>query len=469
MNRGALSCLMFLPLLFLAKTLSAQSSEIRAPLRLDEKASLRLQNSQYISSGANYYRKDASGENTSVILSLDKKAKLFSGIDGRVDLKDEYSATENWNYLNIYQLYGEKRVEGVNLSFGRKLELWSAMDDEWKQGVFHSRYMQNRLKPEPAGLFGFFAGQNLDKRSWSVAILPLYIPDMGAHFTVENHRFVSQNPWFDPPVANFRFRGEAGDIRYSVKQPPIGEIALNPGLIASYEQDIGSASGWRTTLAHKPVPQLLLGFPSLNRVIVGNNEDYLQVEITPKVMYHSVAAVESWTDLGAWTLSSGVTLDAPVGSAFDQTYTKQTYAPAWIYQLSASRPLEQEGRFAARVKLGVLKIQGGAESDRGVFATEKSLFEKRFQYNEAYLASVVVPVRGLLKGPIDTQARVVYDRIQNGGSIGFSVGYTVAPRWRIDTEMELLGLIGEDAAEKNGFLSNYRANDRVAVGTSYVF
>lgn len=468
MIRGAFSLLMVLPL-FSFSSSWAQVSETRTSFDFQDHASLRLSNSQYVSSNTGFFRDDARSENTSLTLLLKKKSRLPLGFEGHFDIKNEYSATENWNYLNVFELYASKRVSGVDLSLGRKLELWSATDEEWKQGVVHSRYMQNRLTPEPAGLFGFFAGQDRETVSWSVGILPLYIPDIGAHFTVENGRFQSRNPWFDPPVDRFRFRGEDGEIRYSVNQPPVQEIALNPGFITTVESDVGRASSVRLTLAHKPVPQLLLGFPSLNKVFVGTNADYLQVDVTPQVIYHSVAALETWNQVGQWTLSSGVTVDAPIGAAFDESYTKQTYSPAWIYGFTASRPLEEEGRYAARLKFGVLKIQGGAAADRGVFAREKSLFERRFQYDEAYLAALHLPVRGWLRRPIDTETRLVYDRIQNGGTFAFAVGYTVAPRWRVDAEAEFLGLLGGDRQEKNGFLSTYRANDRVALGTSYVF
>ncbi len=470
MDRFALSfCVSILLILSLGLgRVSANESRMRLS-DSKENIQLRLQNSQYVSAGANYYREGATSENTSLALQLDKSWRLPRGFLARVDFKNEYSGSENWNYLNVYQLYGHTRFEGVDFTFGRKIELWNAIDAEWKQGIVHSRHMQNRLRPEPAGLFGLFAGQRTANGNWLTGVLPLFIPDIGAHFFVQEGRLTSQNPWFDPPASRFRFRGEAGEIRYSVKPPSASEIALNPGWIGSLEHDFGAESGVRVTLAHKPIPQLLLGFPSLNRVIVGANEDYLQVDITPKVMYHSVASVESWTRAGEWTLTSGVTLDAPNGNAFDSTYTKQTYAPAWIYALTASRPLEEEGRFAARLKFGVLKVDGGATRDRGVFAREKSLFERRFQYDEAYLLALQYQLRGITKRPLEASARLVYDRIQNGGSLGLQLGYLPAPRWRIDAEIEMLGLLGNDNGEANGFFSTYRANDRLALGTSYVF
>ncbi len=474
MNRGALLCLMVLALtLSSAKGLAAQvaaasvKTSIQSPSA--NKNILRVQSSQYFSSGANFYRDGASSENSSLSLFLDREDRLFAGFAARTDLKNEYSATENWNYLNVYQLYAHKQVRGVTLAFGRKLESWSRTDDEWKQGVFQSRYMQNKMKAEPAGLVGFFAnGQTGRSVAWSVGVLPLYVPDISAHFSTENHQFVSRNPWFKPPASSVPFKGQELPVRYRVNQPPTNEIVANPGLIAKVESEFKN-SGFRVSGAYKPVPQLLLGFPSLNRVIVGANEDYLHVEITPKVMYHWVAATEGWAQLGRWSLGAGLTHDRTIGDAFGADFTSQRYSPAWIWSLSATRALQQEGPRAARIKFGAIKIAGGAKPDSGEFGSARSLFEKRFQYDEAYMAGIVFPLRGWFRQPLETEAKVVYDRLQNGGSLSLAAGYSPAPGWRIDGEVDVIGLVSPAAQVENGFFSNYRANDRVGVGTSYVF
>lgn len=429
---------------------------------------LRVQNSQYISSGATFYRDGASPNNSSLSVWIDQEKKLAGGTFGRADIKDEYSATENWNYLNIYQLYIRRKVEGVKFALGRKLESWSAADDDWKQGIFQSRYMQNKLWPEPAGLVGVFAAGGDEQVSWMVAGLPFNVPDFAAHFSIEKSQFVSKNPWFDPPVSNFRFRGQDGNIRYRVAEPPINEVIFHPGLIAKTElQD--KSGGVRLTGAYKPVSQLLLGFPSLNRVIVGANEDYLQVDITPKIKYHWVASIDGWVKAGGWSLGGSVIHDHVLGQGFDDSFTSQRFSPAWIFAATASRPLEEEGPYAARIRFGVLKIEGGARRDSGVFATDRSLFEKRFQYDEAYTAGLFVPVRGVLAKALDSEARVTYDRIQGGGVLSLNLGYSPAPGWRLEGEMDILGLISAQGGETTGFFSNYRANDRIGVGTSYVF
>ena len=432
-------------------------------------ASLRLQNSQYISSATNFYRDDASSNNSSLSLRLTQDKRWRKNFGTKLDIKDEYSATENWNYLNIYQSHLHMRMPyAVALSAGRKIEVWSTGEEDWKLGIFQPRYMQNKLRPETAGLSGFLFSSSVKSYVWTVGVLPLFVPDLGAHHWIDNHRFASKNPWFDAPAPTYRFRDTNNDIRYSTNKPSVGKVLFNPGLSAKVENS-GSQLGTRLSAAYKPVPQLLFGFPSLNRVVVGSPGDYLAIEVTPKVVYHWIASVDAWRRLGEWNLTGGVSHDHPLRDKFNDGWTSQTFSPAWIVTLSASRPLETEGANAARVKLGLVKIAGGLGGDQGVFASERSLFEGRFQYSEAYMAGFMLPVRGFLRSTIETEAKIIYDRLQNGGVVSVSAGYNLNRDWRVDGELDVLGLVSGRAANETGFFSSYRANDRVGMGMSYVF
>lgn len=431
-------------------------------------ASLSLKNSQYVSNGTAYYRDGAGRDNSSISLFLNRELKYRKSLTAKTQVKDEFSSTENWNYLDVYQAYGTYRVNGWQLSAGRKMETWSSSEEEWKQGVFQSRYMQNKLRPQMAGLTGAFASSSYKSFLWTVGVLPVFVPDLGCHFWVDNNKFASKNPWFLPPASGYRFNDTVNDIHYSVDKPSAGEVIRHPGFAAKVEHS-GSQFGSRLAGAVKPVPQLLYGFPSLNRVVVGTNGDYMDLVVTPRVTYHWIASADMWSKFGKWDVTGGLTHDHPFGDKLPAGSTSQTFDPAWIWSVIGTRPLEIENFAAMRLKLGFLKIEGGLGKDRGEFARPVSKFEGRFQYDEAYLAGLAIPVRGLFKNALETEARVVYDRIQNGGTMSLVAGYAFNRDWRTDFEMDFLGLSGTDSQNETGFLSTYRANDRVSLGMSYVF
>lgn len=442
-------------------------AEISTPRAL--KNSLSIQNSQYVSFGRGYYRPGAADSNLSLALRLDDQwhwRKTAFHLAG----KNEYSVTENWNYGDVYDAHGEINLGGFKLSLGRKLERWSEWENDWRQGVFQPRYLENKLRPEFAGLTGVFASQELGPVKLTAGYMPIFIPDFAAHFWVENDKFVSRNPWFLPPASTFSFQNVAGDLRYSVNTPKTEKIVLNGGGIAKAEfahKDLYLA---RLAFAYKPSEQLLLGFPSRNQFQVRANEDFMSIEITPRVFYQRVVSADQVIKLNNWTVSASAIYENPQDN-IPKDFTTSTVAPAMIYGLGVSRPLEAEGPNAARLTLGALKIDGGDKPDRGDFAqgAGKTLFERRYQYYEAYSLGLSKPWRGLGRFPLETGAKLIYDRLQNGGVVSLSCGMNFSKEFRADLQVDYLGLLTGPAKIPDGFLADYRANDRIGVGMSYVY
>jgi hypothetical protein len=431
-------------------------------------ASLNLQSSQYVSSGQTYYRDDAGSSNSTVGVTVDlqNRWKRFST---RAFFKDEYSGTEKWNYLNLYELkavfpFGKES----NVIAGRHLDTWAVWDDLWRLGVFQPRYTQNKMRPETAGLTGFYLIQKNKSQSLTLGVLPVYIPDLGAHFYVRNNKFHSENPWFNPPASQFVFREEVSDIHYSVDMPNAWHIIANPGLISKYEANYGPYSG-RLTGAYKPVQQVMLGFPSEGRMVVGEKDDYMMIDIAPKVIYSRVVAFDNTLRSGVWTFYGGLAYEQPDDTNMPSSWTSQQVKPAWITSLGVTRPLEDEGPMAARISLSMLTVEGGDARDKGEFAGDVSLFEPRYQYLEAYRLGFSKPWRGIFKFPLDTEVAAIYDRKQNGGSFSFSSGLNYSKELRFSFEADFLGLLGTKAEVSDRFFSMYRANDRVGLGMSYVY
>jgi hypothetical protein len=85
------------------------------------------------------------------------------------------------------------------------------------------------------------------------------------------------------------------------------------------------------------------------------------------------------------------------------------------------------------------------------------------------MVELVKPWRGLWRRPLTTGLRALYDRRQNGGVFSFESGMELGEGWSADLQIDFLGLFAGRAEVTDGLLSTYRANDRVALGMSYVF
>lgn len=426
-----------------------------------------LQNDNYVSSSQPYFRDSAEPVSGSVAVGMagDWRYRNFAfQFLGR----DEYAAAERWNYVNVYELAVEYHPsERWTLTLGRKLNTWNEWEGPWHQGIFQPRYTQNKLRTESAGLTGLFLETKRDEWRMTAGLLA-HIPDFGAHFFVRDHRFYSANPWFNPPADTFVYNSNLQDIRYSVNKPSPGEVVARPGFAAKsgYRRGLHFL---RASFAYKPMPQFLLGFRSRNQVVLGDEVDFMRVRIEPRVAYHRVTSADYSLKSSSWIWSASLTHENPVYDSLSDDFTAQQVGPAWISALQITRFLEEEGPSAARGTLGWLRVQGGDRPDRGDLAGDETLFERRYQYTDAFMFTLSKPFRRGLRFPLEMEARWIYDRLQNGGVFSLSAGRNVSRDMRISLEADFLGLLGRDARVKDGFLSMYRANDRVGMGMSYVF
>lgn len=425
----------------------------------------RLEQSDYFSADRAAFGEDGSRLNTSLSLRINYLVGRSTGLQFKVKGKNEYSMAEKWNYGDIHEFYIAWREENLQVSAGRKLETWATWDSDWQLGVFQPRYLENKIYREEAGLTGIFFATKSDKVSATLAYLPLNIPDFGPHFYVRDGSLYSRNPWFHPPTDRFYLRGIAGDIRYSVQEPEAMAVLNNPGAAAKLEYREGGFSS-RLSAAYKPLSMLLISFPSEKRETLTDDGDHFHINIIPRVVYDRIVSWDNSYQNEEWRYSLSVAHDNPEDKGGAANSTSQQVLPANIFAGNIERQMN-EGAVSARV--GFIKVHGGDAPDRGYFADEKTLFDRRFMFYEAYLAAVKTKFSSALKYPIDTELKVIYDRIQQGGILSVGAGVNFTRELRANLQADFMGLLSSSATVNDGFFDTYRANDRVAMGVSYVF
>jgi hypothetical protein len=428
---------------------------------------LILQSSRYVSGSQPYFRDSAETLDGSAAVRANGEWR-FRKFHFSLRGEEMYDTAERWNYLNLHELAVEYRPsEHTAIAFGRKLYIWNEWETLWHQGVFQPRYMLNKLRSEPAGLTGVFAEAGSRDFHLTAGVLA-NVPDLGAHFYIRDNKFYSANPWFNPPADTFVYNSNLQEIRYSMDKPVPLKVIAKPGFSAKAEYQSGRHF-FRGSLAYKPMSQFLLGFASRNQVVLGDDADYMRVRIQPRLAYHQLYGADYVAKISTWVLSVSATHEHPVADSVPEDFTAQQVGSAWISALQVSHMLEDEGPQAARVSWGYLKVNGGDRPDRGDLAGRETLFERRYQYSDALMLSLNKPFRRGRRFPIETEARWIYDRSQSGGVFSLSAGQNISRAMRVAMEADFLGLLGRDARVKDGFLSVYRANDRVGLGMSYVF
>jgi hypothetical protein len=454
-----------------AKSVTALESKSVSTAATISASSFELLSAQYFRANTNFYRSGAKAENNSFTLNLQERRTWGKRRSAEISMRNEYSSSEEANYLNVHQVYAAYRLDsGVQLSFGRKMEDWSTWENTWSQGLFQSRYIQNRLHPEMAGLSGLFINLPRGRHDFLLALLPMSVPEFGPRFFVRDGKFVSPNPWFNPPASMFEYRQQFGAIRYSLNRPTTLEAISYPGFAARYQFRPQENHHLRISYAFKPLPLFLLGFPSRERVQVRVEGEEMGVEINTRMLYHQVLSTDYTFRAANWDIGISAVYERPSLDTGPADWTSQQIGPALIGSITASRSLEDSGAQAARLRLSAMKMIGGDRPDQGDFANPtSSLFERRYQYTEAYMLGLQKPLRGWMREPIINEVSLLYDRMQNGGFARLSSTIAFERNWRAELRLDVLGLMGESGVIKDGFLGNYRANDRVAMGMSYVF
>lgn len=430
-------------------------------------ANLKFLSTHYVRSNTMYFREDAESQISSLQLDVvwRKKAKYFNE---HIHLGNKYNASEEANYIKPYEFYVEKELSDQHkVGVGRKLVTWSEADRFWSQGLWQPRFIDDKMRIEEAGLSGAF--YQLEKAKWNFTFmyLPIFIPDMGPQFKSSDGKFVSGSPWFRPPPESVKILNVSTPIQYSLEEPSKTEILNHPGVASKLE--IKNKNGYsRVAYAYKPVNQLLLGFPFyLGLAQPGVSVD---IDINCRVIYHHLVTVErnlNLTNQSSLLLSS--TYESPNRDDTPASWITQETKEAVVAQALWQKQFDSSS-WLRRYYFGLLNLWGGDAPDRGEIATERTFFERRYQFQRAVTAGFDWPV-GYIKGiALLASARAQYDLQQQGGVVTSDLSYQYNPQWTFLVSADVIGLTNDSNSDINdGFLGLYRANDRFMAGVNYVF
>ncbi len=453
-----------------AESLTQSQYSIISPNSLfkNEGSSLAWNFSSYFRSNQNYFRSGAESELTDLDLHL--KGSI-TPLRLTYNLRDTYRIGENFNYIKPYELYvNAYQSPNVDINVGRKLLSWSRADSYWMQGLWQPRFLDDRFVTEQAGLTGVFLEKKWSMGKSSFWATPLHVPETGPDFSIEEQQFVSGSPWFKTPPSTVIIRGQATKVHYRVNKPELEEIVVNPGVGFNWQSEDAEVRRYlsRLSLAYKPMEQLLLGFPFFLELSETEDSSSLNVEVNPRVIYHRIATWETENVISTpqlkTALRTSLTFESPERDSTPEPWITQEVSDAFIASVWAVTPV---GR--GLVDVGWLHVWGGDEPDKGEFAPEGTLFERRYQYLHAVRlggeSGSYYAGGWTLKGG----SRFIYDFEQAGLTWTNELVAMPTEDLSLHVRADIIGLTGDEEKIANGFIRTYRANDRVQAGVKYVF
>jgi hypothetical protein len=423
---------------------------------------LDLQGTEYVDKGRSYFRDDANKANLALGFETRADVKQDSGYRFAWDIRSQYSFIEKWNYFKPAELYAGVESDSGGIWFGRKKFTYSQWEERWNTGLFQPRYMDDKLHPTTAGLIGLFAEKKYKSVRFLGGLLPVSVPELGPHYWIADGDMVSPNPWFNPPPASFQYGGQETAIDYSVKQPDTWSAVSKPGAVLQVEADLSDSVLVRTSYAYKPMPQMLLAFPI---VLLLPGTAY--VELKPRFLYHHVVNQDLVIKSGPAEYGLSAAHESPVQDKFPDDWEKQETRDATFASAYATTTLDDSKQWC--LTGSVLKIWGGDRPDSGPVETNRTLFERRFQFTEA--GSLELRKRWSINGwpGLNSGLKVIYDRLQSGIVYSGDIVAKFNDQFAVRASADFFDLAAGHINMPDGFLNVYRGNDRFSLGITYGF
>ncbi len=369
------------------------------------------------------------------------------------------------NYL-VKELYASYQLsEKVKPTVGRKKYEWSALDSYWLTSVWQPNFAIDLLRPEEQGLFGVFLDYKRENVELVAFATPIFIPSIGPEIREEGGSLVSDSRWYRRPSNEFNFNDRTNAVTYKLNIPDIQELLGKPGMGFSGRIGNKESGPWMTTSAgYKPMNQLLL--KRQNYKII--DQDQVDVKVKPDASYHGVFS----TDIGYTFEKLKTTVsyleDNPIEKKPEVDWAIQSPQGLRAYSLLFDFQVPYFFERTLQMQLGYLRVFGGEIVDITTEGRDTvTLFDERLKFKNSISVKLQGEIIRVSQKPLVTKISYLYDYGQNGSLVGTEFHYYPATHWSVLLGADILGVQSEDSS--SGFLNQYRANDRVYGGLSYVF
>jgi hypothetical protein len=432
------------------------------------KTALNVEYSSYVRSNQTYFGGDEKADQMSTAgLSLQHENRVGRK-HSKIDLKAFHSFAEDHSYINVGDLYGDYTRADTNYTFGRKRVNFSAADEFWQTGLWQPRFMWDRMLPESNGLTGVFiqGAENSNTRA-NFFISPLYMPEETQKYEEQNGKITSRNPWFRPPPPQVNLFEDVTDVRATVDEPKIEDVVTALSLGFRVDHDINENLTLGGAYGVKPINQTLLGYRY--KIVTANGEQYARINIEPTWPYHHIFTTDAATKNGPWRTLSSLTYESPFQLDKDPVKITQQLSDMVVASFTFGFDLLGEGATATQLYAGIMKAWGALTPDGGEDISGTTQFELRQRWLEAYRVGIKHPVWSKWRR-LNNSFEVTYDRIQNGATLSSQAEYNFYDAWVATASLDLLGVLDSKSGDYDtAFIRQYRANDRVSLGLSYVY
>lgn len=354
----------------------------------------------------------------------------------------------------------------IGIQVGRKKVTWNQADDLWEMGVWQPRNRWDYIDPLPVGLVGGFLSWRTPLVSTDIFASPGFLPEAGPASALNNGKFNSSSPWFQPPSPYLSFNQQLVPIRYSIDTYDVMQIVKNAGFSGRMRVGLQDQGPFlQVAGAYKPMNQLMLGYDGV--LNLGSQE--ANIRLRPSVAYHRLVGVDgglqNWNGLSQKFSVLGETVLMP-SHADGYTYRQASDALTWMSDTS----FELNKDYQTTFRLGFLRRLGGNAPDKGKDARPgESIFEDRYPFTSAARIGASSRLGFLNLEKVSAKTELTYDFLMQSEIYRLQLNYQPAAQWNLVLGADILGSQLPAEVYSQDWIRSFSINDRVYGGVSYVF
>lgn len=368
-----------------------------------------------------------------------------------------------------------------HFGFGRKIETWSALDHEWKMGLWGPLFNWDPLRPQEQGLAGFFSKIKLS--NWEVTFFgsPLFFPDQGPQFALNEGSFESHSRWFSPPQERIEVFQKESDIYYKLQKPRTEEIVLQPSwAMRLLYGDPGEGFWGQWSISYKPMNQLHLGVEAFRSIALQESFGSTVAVIHAGTVNHQLNTLEvgrTWNGAKLWLSASEET---PGSSDMNPVWEQPPLFESRVFGAHLSHPLPLPMLSASHLSWNYVQTEErrqvgtqGADGAGGVLLAGESedRFSQRFPLQRGVGLKWEAKLSETVARRVGWETQYVYSFPDRAAWFSASAKWGVSSQLTLVAGIDVLGASPSDSGkilEKSTF-SRFRQNDRIGGGLTYVF
>lgn len=353
----------------------------------------------------------------------------------------------------IYSLpeaFTEWTNDRVTITAGRKIIDWAPLEKFWLIGEVNGLRGFNNLEKNQEGLSALHIDYRYKRLRFSAVGSYLHVPQLNPAYSEQNGKITSPNEWALLPPTKARYNGQDIPLYYTLEEPPIDKLLLQPTAGARLAYDWSKSSGVQVFALYKP--------ESIVRVnSTGQYEqspvDRAAITVRPFINHEMILGTDTYQKMGDVIVRAGILhIDPEKGSDPDFNFTALRIEPTYntetymLFSAGINKTLWS-------INLHTLKL---ISHDNRV----DDLFSKTTKWRSAVgVEASLLPIDAVKLSVDYRQDLKVGDKLLKADA-----SYKITRRMKIAVGAEIL-----DAPQKRSYWSAYRSNDSFYTNLSYGF